>query len=54
MDKKIPDINKTPQPNPMNFVTPNQDYAPEESKSSSHTNRSSPSKKSWFMKLFGK
>jgi hypothetical protein len=30
MDKKIPDINKTPQPNPMNFVTPNQDYLPED------------------------
>jgi hypothetical protein len=54
MDKKIPDINKTPQPNPMNFVTPNQDYMPDESKSSSHPNTSSHSKKSWLMKLLMK
>lgn len=54
MDKKIPDINKTPQPNPMNFVTPNEDYMPDETKSRSHPKMSSSSKKSWIMKLIGK
>ncbi len=53
-DKKISDINKTSQPNPMNFASPNQDDRPDEEKSRSHPEMSSSRKRSWIMKLLGK
>jgi len=56
MDKKIPDINKTPQPHPLSFLPPNQDFMPDDddSETGSHPRMSSSSKKSWIMKLLGK
>ena len=54
MVKKVPDINKTPQPNPLNFVTPNEDYLPDESEAHDHPDIAPSSKKSWLSKLLMK